>query len=47
MLRLPVFLLFATIITLSGCVTPQPGDPDYDRYLQSKQDRQEWLYQGF
>ncbi len=41
---LAVFVCFAT---LSGCDVPQPGDTDYDRYVQSKADRDARMFEGY
>lgn len=47
-MKLPkvVFVLLSAMIA-TACGVPEPGDPDYDRYLRSKEDRAEHLYEGF
>ena len=40
-------VLIGATMLLFACDVPQPGDPDYERYQQSKADRAERLYEGF
>ena len=32
---------------LTACDVPQPGDADYERYVQSKSDRDARMFEGF
>jgi len=45
--KLRAFMLCVAVVAVSACNVPQPGDPDYERYLKSKADRAERLYEGF
>lgn len=44
-LRLLLLTLFS--LSFAACDVPQPGDPDYERYLQSKADREARMFEGF
>ena len=46
MKHLRLLTLILAVFGVAGCDVPQPGDPDYERYRQSKADRAEWMFQG-
>ena len=46
MKHLRLLALILTVVGVTGCDVPQPGDADYERYRQSKADRAEWMFQG-
>ena len=41
-------LLALTLIVggVTACGVPQPGDPDYEKYQQSKTDRADRMFEG-
>lgn len=36
-----------SFVLLANCDVPQPGDVEYERYVQSKADREARMFEGF